>query len=58
MPIASILLIATQLVQAGFSLEQTVAEVKSRQAAGATDQDIHDYLRKLAHDALDKLLAA
>ena len=58
MGIAQVLLILTQLVQAGFALKQISDDVHAMQAKGATDQDVHDYLRALAKKNLDDLKAA
>lgn len=45
---AAVLGVVLQLVQAGFQLEAIVAEAQQREAAGATDQEIHDWLFELA----------
>ncbi len=49
MPIAAILGMVLQVVQAGFSLADIVGKVKDMESKGATEQQIHDYLKNLAH---------
>jgi len=49
MGIEQILLWATQAVQAGFALSEIVSNVRTMKAAGATEEELHTYLRSLAH---------
>lgn len=48
---AVILGYALQFVQAGFSLMEIKSKVDTMTAAGATEAEIHVYLKKLAHDS-------
>jgi hypothetical protein len=48
MGIAEILGIILQIVQAGFQLDALVAKVQDMKAKGATDDQIHVYLKNLA----------
>lgn len=49
MGIATILGYVLQAVQAGFELQAIVDNVRKMQTDGATESDIHMYLRSLAH---------
>ena len=55
MGIATILGFALQFVQAGFALADIVSKVREMENSGATDTQIHDYLKSLAHEAQVKL---
>jgi len=48
MGIAEVLGIVLQLVQAGFQLEAIVGKAKEMKSKGATDDQIHTYLKNLA----------
>ena len=55
MGIATVLGFVLQAVQAGFQLADIVNKVRVMEAAGATDEEIHVYLKSLAHTDQDKL---
>jgi hypothetical protein len=55
MGLATALSLILQLVQAGFVLGDIVNTVKEMSDAGATDDQIHKYLRDLAHASQDRL---
>lgn len=55
MGIATLLGLVLQAVQAGFKLADIVSHVKTMEAAGATESQIHDYLKNLAHQSQDQL---
>lgn len=48
MGIAEIVGVILQLVQAGFQLEAIAAKVKDMKAKGATEEQVHTYLKNLA----------
>lgn len=58
MSIAAILLLGSQLVQLGFSLNEIATEVRGMEDKGATDKEIHDYLLKLMDDKQAELEVA
>ena len=51
----TILNYALMFIEAGFSLNEIVNKVRVMEAAGASEQEVHAYLKKLAHDAQDEL---
>ena len=52
---ATILLKALSLLQAGFNLATIVAEIHAKKAAGATDEDINNYIDDLFEQAAVEL---
>lgn len=55
MGIADTLLNVMALVQTGLSLKSIVDEAQAKKAAGATDEEIHKWLKESANKAVNEL---
>jgi hypothetical protein len=53
--VAKLLLTALNLVEAGFALRELVSKIHMMYAEGATDEQVHEYLKNLRDTKLKEL---